>query len=139
MSLNKKNIMSDKEFIFLGPPTVIIIVFLFIFSGRHTKMHDLALEALSQQTPQQGSYLWWDIQTSFEQDEYQNVAISTSGKKQVVRTDTNKTRILGNLAAQKSKEFIKGWVDGRESEGKHGDDNFRAEEVVEKEGWFFKK
>ena len=135
--------MSDKEFIFLfkwiGPPTVIIIVILFVFSGRNSKMHDLALKALSQQTSQQDSYLWWDIQTSFEQGEYQNVAISTSGKKQVVRTDINKTRILGNLVAQKSKEFIKGWVDGRESEGKHGDDNFRAEEVVEKEGWFFKK
>ena len=54
----------------------------------------------------------------FYQGEYQNVAVVKYKKEEVRKVDYNKSKILGEYAGEKTKEFLRGWIKGKKKESR---------------------
>lgn len=59
------------------------------------------------------------IKVKFSRGEYANTATATSVFGTHVRTDVNKSRVIGEVIGNKSKEVAKGLIDGIRSKSKH--------------------
>ncbi len=92
----------------------IVVVVLAGFTGGLLLIH-----AASRGLREQSSFHMGHIKVVFKRGEYENVSTATAWYGTCEMRDVNKSRIIGEWTAEKSKEFSKGVFDGLRKGPKH--------------------
>ena len=100
--------------------STIVFVVLVVLLWTHSSLSASAKDALRRQESFTTTALFLHTDVTFTRGEFKNIAVAENALMSVQRQDINKSKIIGVWAGVKSKEFISGFLFGREQDSKHG-------------------